>query len=219
MSKIKVMQTSKNLNFKTRYYPKSNYPSIKSSLTTSKRKAKSAVHWVVFIVIFVYLWVWIIICYLERENKSVSLPHGSSKNKNKALTISLKKYSQRFETRGFEYLRSNPFVKRPKLTSSSIWLLKPMKIGKISLKEANGLTRLSKPTQVSVLVKYFIGNPTQSKLVATGKNSISHEEVTTELSQYGDGYCTRILFFGVVHEVFHSIINYLLCKYWESLYL
>lgn len=196
MSKTKEKDLSVKSGIQVSHWPKlSNKSHFISYSNNSRKKFGSKRH--LNFVLFVFAMVWIIaVTYFFRDGNKDMFKITS---KNKGNILSLEKQSQKFSKSGFEYFSSNPLFRRPKLTSSKIWLLRPHKSGMISLKN---FFKHSKQTHVSVLIKYFIAFPSFSKLSVTGKNYNSLEEVTVDLSQYGDGYCTRVLYFGIIHEVF-----------------
>ena len=104
-----------------------------------------------------------------------------------------------FEIKGFTYHDKSPYRKRP-LKGQKVWVYSNHNMtGKISI---GGFQRARrKPKDVTVLVKFHVslGNP--AFLTVKGTDMEKSEQVQEELPQDGEGYCTRVVFFGPVHEV------------------
>lgn len=184
---------SKNTD-RWRYWPKN------SSQAQKKSSPDFHFHLVLAIVLFVYLWILLITYYADKGASSRERLSSQSSSNHKGIIVSLKNQPQDFEAKGFECFSKYPLLRYPKLQGSPIRLLRSSSRGEISLTDISK-KYLNRMTQVSVLMKYFIAAPISSKLSVVGRNLLSNEMVTMDLSQYGDAYCTRVLFFGAVDEV------------------
>jgi len=149
---------------------------------------------VVFSVIFIYMWIMLVIYYVDNRRNIMQYPL-----ERRGLILDLEKESFRFKINGFEYFNKSPLKRRPQLAANQVWFLRPMNKGRIEMKNLQG--HLNSATQVSILIKYHIPWGSRSKLKVSGINDRTHEVVTTELSQYGNGYCTTVIFLGLVNEV------------------
>lgn len=146
------------------------------------------------------------IAYFTMDVVSVPYYHNkmvSNRNKGshtRGLLYDLEKESFHFQIKGFEYYAKCPLTWRPSLRATGVWFLRPStRAGRITLDSVQ--MKGSGVTDVVVVIKYHLGWNTRSKLVVSGLSHKTHEMVSTEMSQIGDGYCTRVVYLGCVHEV------------------
>lgn len=131
----------------------------------------------------------------------VSVPYNHRRPpRTHGVVYDLERESHHFQIQGFEYYAKCPLTWRPSLRATGVWFLRPAnRAGTISIGHLQ--RKSSGVADVVVMIKYHLGWTTRSKLVVSGVSHKTHEMVTTELSQIGEGYCTRVIYLGCVHEV------------------
>lgn len=119
----------------------------------------------------------------------------------RGVVYDLEHESYHFQVQGFEYYAKCPLTWRVALRATGVWFLRPAnRVGTITLSQLQ--RKSSGMADVVVVIKYHLGwSNTRSKLTVSGISHKTHEMVSTELTQVGDGYCTRVIYLGCVHEV------------------
>lgn len=143
------------------------------------------------------------IAYLTMD--VVSVPYYHKKNaRQKGVVYDLEHESYHFQIQGFEYYAKCPLTWRPALRATGVWFLRPAnRLGRIVLPQIQ--RKSSGVADVMVVIKYHLGWSLRSTLTVSGINHKTHEMVSSELSQVGEGYCTRVIYLGCVHEVLIGI--------------
>lgn len=169
--------------------------SVELALMVSHRGGDGAISAIICSVILVSLF----IAYLTMD--VVSVPYYNRRNsRNKGVVYDLEHESYHFQIQGFEYYAKCPLTWRPALRATGVWFLRPAsRVGSIVASQIQ--RKSSGVADVVVVIKYHLGWSTRSRLVVSGINHKTHEMVSTELSQVGESYCTRVIYLGCVNEV------------------
>jgi len=139
------------------------------------------------------------IAYFTMDVVSVPYYHKRT-TRERGTFYDLERESYHFQIKGFEYYAKCPLTWRPSLRATGVWFLRPAtRIGTINISQLQ--RKASGVADVVVVIKYHLGWNTRSKLVVSGISYKTHEMVSTDLTQVGEGYCTRVIYLGCVHEV------------------
>ena len=129
-------------------------------------------------------------------------PYAQKTIGRKGAVYNVEESPNMFEIKGFTYYEKSPYRKRP-LKAQKVWVFSNHSSpGKISI---GGFQRARRKLKdVTVLVKFHISLQNPAYLTVRGTDMEKSEQVQEELPQDGDGYCTRVVFLGPVHEVSYA---------------